>query len=497
MAKLCAGRCARTLPEDDEHFYPDPRTAGSYRARCRDCYLADQKDARSAAMLADLRAGGESLLVFGTPIERTCAEALLAHGNVADAAESVQLSARMLRSHLTELTRRAAERGWSPGRDVASKTPEGYHVKGVSSYYRVAEDGTRQLAGQWVKTNKDADEHLQSLISAVGVACADFATAPPAPLLTFEEAWARMEAQGFLYGPDALANVRLGFDMAMAGPERAMMSDAAPEHDPADLLCVYPMGDPHLGMYAWAEETGASHFDLEIAERNLVAAVDHLVASGPPADTGLIVNVGDFFHYDNKSGTTTAGTRLDADTRWRKVLQTGVRAMCRCINRALRKHKLVRVINEIGNHDEHSSLVLSLMLDYVYKNEPRVQIDVSPERFHWFRFGLCLIGVTHGESAKVDKLLGVMAVDRAKDWGETLHRYFYTGHIHHDTVKELPGVKVESFRTLAPRDDYHARSGYRSGQDMKMIVLHKQHGEIRRHTVTIPQLTPTTSTEPQ
>lgn len=33
---------------------------------------------------------------------------------------------------------------------------------------------------------------------------------------TFEEAWARMEAEGYIYGDDALEQVRFGWEMAHA-----------------------------------------------------------------------------------------------------------------------------------------------------------------------------------------------------------------------------------------------------------------------------------------
>jgi hypothetical protein len=253
----------------------------------------------------------------------------------------------------------------------------------------------------------------------------------------------------------------------------------------ADLLNVIPMGDPHLGMYAWAAEAGED-FDLEIAERELVAAVDRLVSLAPFAEECLLINLGDFFHADNSSNMTArSGNALDVDTRWAKVLSVGVGAMERCIERALDRHDRVRVICEIGNHDDHTAILLATCLQRTYRREPRVTIDTSPAKFHFVRFGKCLIGTTHGDSVKPDKLPGVMAVDRARDWGETEHRHWYTGHVHHESVKEYPGVVVETFRTLAPRDAWHARSGYRSGRDMRLDVWHKQYGLINRHIVGI------------
>ena len=82
-----------------------------------------------------------------------------------------------------------------------------------------------------------------------------------------------------------------------------------------------------------------------------------------------------------------------------------------------------------------------------------------------------------------------MACDRAKDWGETEHRFIYHGHIHHSSISEHPGVLVESFRTLAAKDAWHSSSGYRSGRDMKCIIHHKEYGEISRHTCNVAMIT--------
>jgi hypothetical protein len=277
--------------------------------------------------------------------------------------------------------------------------------------------------------------------------------------------------------------------VGIAEPFRAAHKPVpAPTVSNDDLLCLYPLGDPHIGMYAWAEETGQS-FDLDIAERNLVAAADHLVSLAPPAKQALIINLGDFFHADNSSNKTLrSGNVLDVDTRWAKVLRVGVRIMRRLIDRALEKHGHVTVICEIGNHDDHSAVMLALCLEQYYESEPRVTIDTSPAKFHWYRFGNCLIGTTHLDTVKAQDLPSIMAYDRKEDWGETEFRYFFTGHLHTDILREYRGCFVETVRTLAPSDAWSKAAGYRSGQDMKVDVLHRKWGRINRHTVGIRQI---------
>lgn len=254
-----------------------------------------------------------------------------------------------------------------------------------------------------------------------------------------------------------------------------------------DVLAVYPMGDPHFGMFSWAEETGED-FDLKIAERNLCDAVARLVDTVPPCERALIINLGDFFHADNVSGTTTKGTQLDTDSRWAKVLRVGVKAIRQCIESALGKHKHVTVINAIGNHDTHTAMFLSVALANIYEAEDRVEIIANPTIKHYYRFGKNLLGVHHGHTIKPNQLPMQMAVDRPNDWAEASYRRWFCGHVHHQRVFEYDGVIVESFRTLAPKDAWHASQGYQAGRDMHSILLHKEYGEIERHLVNLEML---------
>lgn len=384
------------------------------------------------------------LLDFGSLRQQEICKAINAAGSIRGGARALNVDYKTVQNAIASLKRIAARAGYSPAHDLTHPAPDGFHLKGASTLYKKHADGSKREVLQWVKTNKDREYRHE----------------------IFVEACQRL-AEPFR-AKSVLAPVPTKFD--------------------ASCLTVYPMGDPHAGLMAWAKECGED-FDLPIWERQLVGAVDKLVELAPPTKHALVVELGDFFHTDNSQNRTMrSGAPLDVDTRWPKILGVGIRAMRRVVDRAKTKHEFVDVIIEIGNHDDHSAIMLAVVLAQYYENDPRVRVDISPALFHYYRFGKCLIGVTHGDKAKPENLPGIMAVDRAKDWGETLHRYWYCGHIHHDRLKEFAGCTVESFRTLAARDAWHAGQGYRSGRDMKCLVLHEEHGEIMRHVVGLSRI---------
>jgi hypothetical protein len=317
--------------------------------------------------------------------------------------------------------------------------PGGHYIKGVSTYF----DGDGVPRAQWVKTSTTHQQQLDGLIAAL---------------------------------PTLLEPYRGKSELI---PQPSNVND--------DLLAVYPIGDAHIGLLAWAAESG-DDFDISIAERDIVDAVDHLAERAPPAKQGLIIWLGDNMHADNSSGTTTKGTRVDVDTRWAKMFMAAIRTGRRTIERGLERHDHMTAIIEIGNHDALSAVAFAHALAQFYENNPRVTIDTSPAKFHYYRFGDNLIVTTHGDTCKPDKLPGVVACNRPKDWGETTYRYGYTGHEHHDRTKEFPGLIVDTMRTLAASDAWHQAQGYHSGRDMKVDTIHRQFGRINRATVNVHEL---------
>lgn len=252
----------------------------------------------------------------------------------------------------------------------------------------------------------------------------------------------------------------------------------APKSTHAELINVYPMGDPHVGLYCWQAETG-NDFDCDIAENLMVSAIDYLVENSPDASECLIINLGDFYHADTAEGVTLrSGHKLDVDTRWPRVLEIGIRAFRRSIDRALLKHDNVTVISAIGNHDDHSSVFLNIVLREYYRDNPRVTIADNKTVFQYHQFGKNLFGVTHGHTIKPLDLEGIMTRDCNDVWSDTLHRKWFVGHFHSQRKHDMRNCEVEYYRTLAPGDAWSIASGYRSFRDMRRETYHKEYGRM-------------------
>lgn len=382
----------------------------------------------------------EGLKEYATETQKKYIDAVNKHRGISRAAKNLMLSPSTVRDSIYAVEKKAALCGYAPDSGLTHPVPAPFIVKGVSTLYN--ENG-KQVA-QWVKTKLDEEQWQEAIKEFI----------------------------------DCLIKDAKGLSPLVKPPKSSL----------ADLLAVYPFGDPHIGMYAWAQEAG-DDFDLEIAERHILGAVDSLVDSAPPAETAILLPLGDVFHANDQTNQTPGHKhQLDVDSRYPKVIAIGIKTFRHAIIRALEKHQTVIVRVEPGNHDPQAKWALVFALAAHFENNPRVVIDTSPSKFWFYKFGKVLIGSTHGDTVKHEGLPGVMAADRPVEWGGTKHRYWYTGHVHNTIVKEFPGVVCESFRTLAAKDAYAAGHGYRAGRDMRCIVHHKEFGEIARHRCDISMI---------
>jgi hypothetical protein len=261
-------------------------------------------------------------------------------------------------------------------------------------------------------------------------------------------------------------------------------------YEAEDWLNVFPLGDPHIGMLAHADETG-DHHDLKIADADLRCAINMLDTRAPAAGTAYLLNLGDYFHAESNAQVTPGhGNKLDVDGRYHKVLKCGLNLLAYMAETLLRSHRRVIIGNVRGNHDPEAALMIGIWLEAWFRHEPRVEVLPNVNAYHALEFGRNMIATCHGDGAKRDDVPLLFATRFAEMWGRTRYRRCYSGHIHHKTEseKELGGMVVRTFRTLAGKDAYHAHKGYDAGRSLDVISHHKHYGPCATATVDIEEV---------
>jgi hypothetical protein len=228
--------------------------------------------------------------------------------------------------------------------------------------------------------------------------------------------------------------------------------------------------DLHLGKLCWGEEVN-NNYDIKIATRRFQYALKTLVqrALSSGFDRILFPVGNDFFNSDNYLTTTTAGTRQDDDVRWQKSFKVGVKLLVEGID-FMKQYAPVDILVVPGNHDLQKCFYLGETLTAWYRNDDSVTIDNSPNPRKYYEYGQNLIGWTHGDKEKIEKLRALMAFEAKAAWARTSYKEFHLGHNHRklaselaiksDILKEELGIVVRSMASLAGTDVYHHIHGY-------------------------------------
>ncbi|MEX3914867.1 hypothetical protein AB4Y43_01285 [Paraburkholderia sp. BR10872] len=373
----------------------------------------------------------QTLLSYATARQVEFLEAIEAHGSERKAAAALGLARGTVSNAIAALKAKAAKMGHSPAHDMTHTVPDGFLVKGVSTYY----DDEGKPRGQWVKSAVDRDRQEATL----------------------REAFAAMA--------ETLPRVR---------------PHPAPAHGNADLLNCYVITDFHLGMLSHKEETGAD-WDIKIAENLIIRWFEQAIAQSPDAETAVFAQLSDLLHSDSIEALTPASKHvLDVDTRFHKIVRTAIRILRTVIDMLLAKHKRLHIVMADANHDPVSQIWMREWFSAIYENEPRITVDRSPSPYNAYEFGKVALFFHHGHKRKVTNVAEVFAAQFREIFGRTQYAYAHTGHLHSIDVKENNLMVVEQHRTLAAPDAYAARGGWLSGRDAQVISYHREYGEVSR-----------------
>jgi hypothetical protein len=248
------------------------------------------------------------------------------------------------------------------------------------------------------------------------------------------------------------------------------------------LLVIDP-ADIHIGKLCSAFETGED-YNSQIAVSRVLEGVKGILqkVSSFNIDKILFIGGNDVLHVDNPKHTTTSGTIQDVDGMWYDNFMIAKKMYIDLLEILLGVADIHFVFSP-SNHDFTSGFFLSQVIETYFKDSKNITFDVTMAHRKGYKYHSNLIGVTHGDGAKIDLLPLLMAQEFSKEWAETKHRYVYTHHIHHKHSKDLVGVTIESLRSPSGTDSWHHRQGFQHAPQAVEGFLHcKKHGQIARIT---------------
>jgi len=238
-------------------------------------------------------------------------------------------------------------------------------------------------------------------------------------------------------------------------------------------------------MYSWAAETGAD-WDLKIAYDSLSKAVDIAIDQSPDSDTGLLVQLGDFAHYDGHDAVTpTSGNLLDADGRFAKMLDVSEDILLETIDKMLAKYRQVKVIVANGNHDLSIADTLRSLVRRYYRKNDRLEVIGNANPFYALQHGNTMIGCHHGHLRKRIALPSHFSQYFAKMWGNTDYRYLHCGHLHQYHSEEKGGATTTQHATLAAPDAYAAHKFDKSLRSINTITYSDKYGMVSQNFIPI------------
>jgi len=254
------------------------------------------------------------------------------------------------------------------------------------------------------------------------------------------------------------------------------------------LLVINP-ADIHIGKYANYKETG-QQYNSDIAYKRVLEGIQGLLhkSKGFDIDRVLFCIGNDILHIDNVYNTTTKGTHQDTDGKWWEHYEIALNLYVKCVE-ILREIAPVDCVHSMSNHDYQSGFHLAHSLKSWFRNCSDVTVEVGASHRKYYTYGNNLIGLEHGDGAKMADLPLLMAQENPKEWANAEYRYWYLHHVHHKIkhkwmdAKDFIGCTVEYMRSPSSADSWHHRKGYTGAYKAVEGFIHERDsGQVARLT---------------
>lgn len=245
-------------------------------------------------------------------------------------------------------------------------------------------------------------------------------------------------------------------------------------------------------------------YTIERAAAEFMAVADSVVARvralNMPVERVLFPAGNDALHADNLAGTTTKGTQLELAGSQRDAIKALVGAYEYAVLR-LRELAPVDVVAVESNHDRYSMSWLGVTLDALFRRTAGVTVDAVDYPRKYYRYGVTLVGMEHGDGTKPRDLAPLMAQEAAQEWAQSRYRIWLRGHVHHSAGMYYPitsdgGVTTRVIPALCPPDEYHVLHGFVGGhRAAEVMFFDRERGPAGEFSVFVDEVAPAVISE--
>lgn len=180
----------------------------------------------------------------------------------------------------------------------------------------------------------------------------------------------------------------------------------------------------------------------------------------------VIILGGDIQHTDNFMNTTEHGTQIDTVDA-RQAFQDASKFLTTLLTECVACSNSVSCVYLPGNHAPSNDWFLVQLLK---EKLPQVYFDDEYDDYKQVWLGNHSIFMHHGDKIKTTtRLLEVMVSKFGKEWGESVSRYFITGHFHYEKALSVAGMTHYQVMSPSKASSYDKKNGYITSEQGVML----------------------------
>lgn len=242
-----------------------------------------------------------------------------------------------------------------------------------------------------------------------------------------------------------------------------------------DELLEIDYCDLHIGLLSTEQETGST-YNVDIARQRFLQTIEDIIdrSQGKHFSQIRFCTIGDILHIDTNYATTS-GTQQDTQGRISTLYEQAVEIISDGIDRLLTLQKPIEYVYVAGNHDRQTGEYIARTLKALYRKNPNITFDVSPDPCKVKVWGEVCVGYVHGDMPQ--KNLGSwLTTQHRKEYGQCRFAEVHCGHLHNEAVKTDGGVIIRRLPSLCESSYWEHQQGYEAQRGLMCFVYNKTAG---------------------